>query len=97
MPLTDASKADLGYASTSHASQGSTVQRVVLNIDSSRHVDLVNTRQWYVGVSRPGLDARIYTDSVQGMRRAVARKQEKELALEVVRQQSQTQSLGMRT
>jgi conjugative relaxase-like TrwC/TraI family protein len=94
MPLADARKVDLGYASTSHASQGSTVQHVVLNVDSSRHVDLVNIRQWYVGVSRPELDARIYTDSVQGMRRAVARKQEKELALDVI--QRQRQSAGMR-
>jgi hypothetical protein len=99
MPLSDARKIDLGYASTSHGSQGSTVQHVVMHVDSSRHVDLANIRQWYVGVSRPELDARVYTDSVQGMRRAVARKQEKELALDVVKQQprqSQTQSTGMR-
>ena len=99
MPLSDARKVDLGYASTSHASQGSTVQRVVMHVDSTRHVDLVNIRQWYVGTSRPELDARVYTDSVQGMRRAVARTQDKELALDVVNQrprQSQTQSVGMR-
>jgi hypothetical protein len=40
MPLSDARKVDLGYASTSHASQGSTVQRVVMHVDSTRHVDL---------------------------------------------------------
>jgi ATP-dependent exoDNAse (exonuclease V) alpha subunit len=97
LPLADARKVDLGYASTSHASQGSTVQRVILNVDSTRHVDLVNIRQWYVGGSRAELDARVYTDSVQGMRRAVSRTQEKELALDVVqRQQSHQQSTGMR-
>ena len=98
MPLSDARKVDLGYASTSHASQGSTVDRVILNIDSSRSVDLVNIRQWYVGSSRPEFDARVYTDSVQGMRRAVARTQEKELALDIVKQRpaQQSQSLGMR-
>jgi hypothetical protein len=98
MPLADARKVDLGYASTSHASQGSTVQRVVLNVDSSRHVDLVNIRQWYVGGSRAEFDARVYTDSVQGMRRAVARKQEKELALDVVENPHRTQrhSAGLR-
>jgi hypothetical protein len=47
----------------------------------------MNIRQWYVGTSRPELDARVYTDSVQGMRRAVARTQEKELALDVIQQQ----------
>ena len=68
-------------------------------IDSSRHVDLVNDRQWYVSKSRPEWDLRIYTDSVQGMRRAVARTQENELALDVMKQrlqQSQRQSVGMR-
>jgi len=94
MPISDARKVDLGYASTSHASQGSTVQRVVINIDSGRHADLVNIRQWYVSVSRPELDERVYTDSVQGMRRAVARKQEKELALDVVKQRP-TQGISM--
>jgi conjugative relaxase-like TrwC/TraI family protein len=84
MPLGDARKVDLGYCSTSHASQGSTVQKVIINVDSTRHVDLVNLRQWYVSLSRSELDARVYTDSVQGMRRAVARTQEKELALDVV-------------
>jgi hypothetical protein len=34
----------------------------------------------------PALWHRVYTDSVQGMRRVVARKQEKELALAVVKQ-----------
>jgi hypothetical protein len=95
MPISDARKVDLGYASTSHAAQGSTVQRVIMHVDSTRHVDLVNNRQWYVGVSRPELDARVYTDSVQGMRRAVARRQDKELALDVVEHRQST-SMGMR-
>ena len=95
MPLTDARKIDLGYASTSHAAQGSTVDRVIVNIDSRRGADLVNERQLYVSISRARADACVYTDSVQGMRRAVARTQEKELALEVVQQQRR-QSTGMK-
>ena len=95
IPLAEARKIDLGYASTSHASQGGTVQRVIMNVDSSRHAGLVNIRQWYVGVSRPELDARVYTDSVQGMRRAIARTQEKEIALDIVAQRRQ-QFVGMR-
>ena len=86
MPLADARKVDLAYCVTSHASQGSTVHKAIINIDSSRHVDLVNDRQWYVSKTRPEWDLRIYTDSIQGMRRAVARKQEKEIALDVVEQ-----------
>jgi conjugative relaxase-like TrwC/TraI family protein len=86
MPLSDARKVDLAYCVTSHASQGSTVHKVIINVDSARSADLVNDRQWYVSLTRPEWDARVYTDSVEGMRRAVARKQEKELALDVVEQ-----------
>lgn len=97
MPLADARKVDLGYASTSHSAQGSTVQRVIINIDSSRSADLVNQRQFYVSLSRPRIEARIYTDSVQGMRRTVARTQEKELALEMVQQrQRPSTTISMR-
>ncbi|MBV8360834.1 MAG: AAA family ATPase, partial [Deltaproteobacteria bacterium] len=99
MPLADARKVDLGYASTSHAAQGSTVDRVIVNIDSHRSPDLVNQRQCYVSLSRARLDARIYTDDLERMRRAVARTQEKELALDVVqkpRRQVQQQSHGFR-
>jgi hypothetical protein len=38
----------------------------------------------YVAISRARLDARIYTDDEQRMRRAVARTQEKEVALDLV-------------
>jgi conjugative relaxase-like TrwC/TraI family protein len=96
MPLSDARKVDLGYCSTSHKSQGSTVHKVIINIDSSRHAELVNDRQFYVSATRPEWDARIYTDSVQGMRRAVARRQEKTLALDVVAQQRRQQPTAMR-
>jgi hypothetical protein len=67
-----------------------------LNIDSSRRAELVNMRQFYVGESRPERELLIYTDSVQGMRRAVARTQDKELALDVVEKFQQRQSAGMR-
>src|SRR5262249_2032357 len=49
MPLSEARKVDLSYASTSHAAQGATFDRAVLNIDSSRSAELVNSRSWYVG------------------------------------------------
>ena len=84
MPLADARKVDLGYASTSHAAQGATVDRVLVNIDSSRSAQLVNDRMCYVAISRARLDARIYTDDQERIRRAVARTQDKELALDLV-------------
>ncbi len=96
LPLSDARKIDLGYASTSHAAQGSTVDRVIVNVDSSRSVDLVNQRQLYVSISRPRIEARIHTDNAHVMRRAVARTQGEELALDVIQQQQPRQSTGIR-
>ncbi len=84
LPLAQAQHIDLGYATTSHASQGSTVDRVLINIDSHRSPDLVNQRQFYVSLSRPRKEARVYTDDADRLRRAVARKQDKELALDLV-------------
>jgi len=83
-PLAEARKVDLGYASTSHAAQGATVDRVLVNIDSSRSAQLVNDRMCYVAISRARLDARIYTDDQERMRRAVARTQQEQLAVDVV-------------
>jgi ATP-dependent exoDNAse (exonuclease V) alpha subunit len=92
----EAKKIDLGYCSTSHASQGSTVQRAILNIDSSRRAELVNLRQFYVSSTRPEFQLTVYTDSAQGLRRAVARTQEKELALDIVQQPRQSTGMSMR-
>jgi ATP-dependent exoDNAse (exonuclease V) alpha subunit len=73
---------DYGYASTSHASQGATVDRVIVNIDTERSVRLVNRRQFYVSLSRARHDARIYTDNAEALARAVGREQLKPTALE---------------
>jgi conjugative relaxase-like TrwC/TraI family protein len=91
MPIADARKVDLGYASTSHAAQGATVERVIVNIGSKRSPELVNQQQTYVSLSRPSLDAHVYTDSIDGMRRAVQRRIEKSLALDVVEKPRQQQ------
>ena len=73
---------DHGYASTSHAAQGATVDRVIVNIDTQRGIRLVNRRQFYVSLSRARHDARLYTDSAQALARAVGREQLKATALE---------------
>jgi len=73
---------DYGYASTSHSSQGATVDRVIVNIDTTRSVKLVNQRQFYVSISRARHDARIYTDDATALARAVGREQLKPTALE---------------
>ena len=97
LPPDQARHIDLGYATTSHALQGVTVDREIAHIDSRRSVDLINQRQFYVSTSRERKELRLYTDDLQGLRRAVARKQDKELALDVVRQKRSPprgQSLG---
>ena len=76
---------DYGYASTSHAAQGATVDRVIVNVDSMRSGQLVNRKQFYVSISRARQDARVYTDDAQALRLVVARDHHKEVALEVVK------------
>jgi ATP-dependent exoDNAse (exonuclease V) alpha subunit len=53
---------DHGYAVTSHSSQGLTADRVLVNMDTTVHPELINTRFAYVSISRASQDARIYTN-----------------------------------
>jgi hypothetical protein len=53
---------DHGYAVTSHSSQGLTTDRVLINMDTTAHPQLINSRFAYVSVSRASHDARIYTN-----------------------------------
>ena len=96
MPIADARKVDLGYASTSHAAQGATVQRVIINIDSKRNPELVNQQLAYVSLSRARLEAHVYTDDITGMRRAVQRRQEKSVALDIGQKQQQPHRMTIR-
>jgi hypothetical protein len=58
---------DHGYAVTSHRSQGLTADRVLVNIDTNTHPDLITSRFAYVSVSRAAQDAQIYTDSATSL------------------------------
>jgi conjugative relaxase-like TrwC/TraI family protein len=53
---------DHGYAVTSHSSQGLTADRVLVNMDTNVHPELINTRFAYVSVSRASEAVRIYTN-----------------------------------
>jgi ATP-dependent exoDNAse (exonuclease V) alpha subunit len=53
---------DHGYAVTSHSAQGVTADRVLVNVDTETHPDLINSRFAYVSVSRAQSDAQIYTN-----------------------------------
>jgi len=55
---------DHGYAVTSHSSQGLTAERVLVNMDTNVHPELISGRFAYVSVSRASHDAQIYTNNV---------------------------------
>jgi len=102
LPLDALRHVDYGYTVTSFSSQGSTVDKVIVNEDSMRSARLVNREQLYVSGSRARFDVRIYTDDAQALRRSVGRDPKKEIALEAIKQrptqelkpeQVQTQSI----
>lgn len=77
---------DHGYAVTSYSSQGKTMDRVLVNAETTESDLLVNQRMAYVAVSRARLDARIYTDSAADLGGALARRKDKTMALEALEQ-----------
>ena len=82
---------DHGYAVTSHSSQGLTTDRVLVNMDTSAHPELINTRFAYVSVSRASEDARIYTNDATTLAERLSTDISKASAVEVARPNSETQ------
>lgn len=72
---------DHGYASTSHSSQGATVDPVIVNVDTTRSAQLVNRKQFYVSISRARYAVSIYTDDRERLRQTVSRNRENSTAL----------------
>jgi hypothetical protein len=70
------------YASTIHAAQGRTADRVILHLDS-KNAHLIGHESWYVGISRARRDVRIFTDSVQHLPAYVRSSLQQESALDV--------------
>ena len=65
---------DHGYAVTSHSSQGQTAGRVLIHVDTELGAkDLLNHRMAYVAVSRGAHDAQLFTDSREGLEKALGR------------------------
>ena len=58
---------DHGYAVTSHSSQGHTSERVIVNMDTEVHPELMSSRFAYVSVSRASHDAQIYTNDAASL------------------------------
>lgn len=73
---------DYGWATTSHASQGMTVDHVVL-VQSAASGRAASLEQVYVSASRGKKDVWIFTDDASSLRKAVSRTSERTSALEV--------------
>lgn len=64
---------DPGYAVTSHSSQGLTSERVLVNMDTAVHPELINNRLAYVSVSRASHDVQIYTNDAANLGESLSR------------------------
>jgi conjugative relaxase-like TrwC/TraI family protein len=82
---------DHGYAVTSHSSQGLTTDRVLVNMDTTAHPELINTRFAYVSVSRASQDARIYTNDVSSLAEHLSTHISKASAVEVSKPSGEAQ------
>lgn len=82
---------DHGYAVTSHSSQGLTTDRVLVNMDTGAHPELINTRFAYVSVSRASEDALIYTNDATTLAERLSADISKASAIAVTRPNGETQ------
>jgi conjugative relaxase-like TrwC/TraI family protein len=74
---------DHAYATTVHASQGTTAERVL--IDACTRSRTTSQEVYYVAISRAERDARVYTDDLARLPAAIAREHEKHAALDLER------------
>jgi ATP-dependent exoDNAse (exonuclease V) alpha subunit len=73
---------DHGYAVTSHSSQGLTSERVLVNMDTNVHPELISSRFAYVSISRASHDARIFTNDAANLAGSLSRDVSKASAIE---------------
>jgi conjugative relaxase-like TrwC/TraI family protein len=73
---------DHGYAVTSHSSQGLTSRRVLVNMDTEVHPELINGRFAYVSVSRASHDAQVFTNDASTLAETLSRDISKTSALD---------------
>ncbi len=75
---------EYGYATTSHSSQGATIDRVLVNVDTEQSMAFVNQQQFYVSISRARLDAQVFTNKKDELAQAVSRAWPKSTALDAI-------------
>jgi conjugative relaxase-like TrwC/TraI family protein len=86
---------DHGYAVTSHSSQGLTSERVLVNMDTNVHPELINTRFAYVSVSRASHDAQIFTNDATSLAARLTETVSKTSAVEFNNVQSNSMKPGL--
>ena len=74
----------LGYVDTSYASQGKTVDRVFIAA-GNESLPATNQQQWYVSASRGREMAKVYVDSKEDVRDAIARTGQRLSAVELTK------------
>jgi len=84
-----------GYVSTSHASQGKTVDRVLI-AQSSRSWGAASREQFYVSASRGRQQVTIYTDDKESLREAISRSDDRLAATELFRRQERIDRVRQR-
>lgn len=86
---------DHGYAVTSHSSQGLTSERVLVNMDTNVHPELINTRFAYVSVSRASHGAQIFTNNLAQLAPQLSTDISKTSALKVAQSAAAVQGIGI--
>jgi len=86
---------DHGYAVTSHSAQGLTADRVLVNVDTHTHPDLISSRFAYVSVSRASHEAQVFTNDAASLARDFSHDVSKTSALSVGQAPSMTGGTGV--
>lgn len=86
---------DHGYAVTSHSSQGLTSERVLVNMDTEVHPELINNRFAYVSVSRASHEAQIFTNDATTLAESLSRDVSKASAIDFAKSQSPIGRVGV--
>jgi ATP-dependent exoDNAse (exonuclease V) alpha subunit len=86
---------DHGYAVTSHSSQGLTSERVIVNMDTEVHPELISNRFAYVSVSRASHDVQIYTNDAASLTGKLSQDVSKSTAISFGNVQSNSMQQGL--
>ena len=86
---------DLGYAVTSHSSQGLTAERVLVHADTSVHPNLLNSRFGYVSISRASQEVTVFTNDVSALGQKLGAEVSKTSALEMDEAANVVQRVGI--